>query len=60
MKELEERVILTRKRLEKLVASKKIVEFIEDAMYDEFEMKPLRTRIDMRKIQDIIEERENE
>jgi hypothetical protein len=32
--------------IKKLIAGKKIANFIEDAMNDEFEMKPLRTAID--------------
>jgi hypothetical protein len=57
MKKIEERIISSRERLEKLVASKKIVAYLEDAMYDEFEMKPLVTRIDMRKFRELMEEK---
>ena len=54
IKELEINAISARKRLEKLVASKRIVKYLEDAMFDEFEMKPLRTKIDFRKFKDLI------
>jgi hypothetical protein len=37
---------------DKAFAGKKIANFIENAMDDEFEMKPLRTKIDLRKIKD--------
>jgi hypothetical protein len=61
IKELEINAISARKRLEKLVASKKIVKYLEDAMFDEFEMKPLRTKIDLRKFEEIIKkEKEKE
>jgi len=39
--------------LEKLKAGHKIDNYIEEAMDDEFEIKPLRMRIDMRKIKDL-------
>lgn len=38
--------------LEKILFGKKIVKFVEKEMDDEFEMKPMRTRIDMRKIEE--------
>ena len=39
--------------LKKLRAGKKIANYIEEAMDDEFDLKPLRSRIDMRKIKDL-------
>jgi hypothetical protein len=36
--------------MKRMAAGKKIANFIEKAMDDEFELKPLRTKIDMRKI----------
>ena len=56
MKKIEQRIVSTRERWENLVASKKIVAHLEDAMFDEFEMKPLVTRIDMRKFREIMRE----
>ena len=45
--------------LRKLSAGKKIANYIEEAMDDEFELKPLRTRIDMRKIKDLYNKNES-
>ena len=41
--------------LRRLKAGIKIAKFIENAMDDEFEMKPLRTKIDLRKFKDLME-----
>jgi hypothetical protein len=38
----------------KIRAGRKIAKFIKDALNDEFEMKPLRTKIDLRKFEDLI------
>jgi hypothetical protein len=40
-------------KMSRLVAGNKIVKYIENAMDDEFEMKPLRTKIDLRKFKEI-------
>jgi hypothetical protein len=42
--------------LEKIKAGKMIAEYIEDAMDDEFEMKPLRAKIDLGNIKRLMED----
>lgn len=46
-----------KEKLEKTLYGKKIVKFIEKEMDDEFEMKPMRTKIDMNRIKDLYEKK---
>jgi hypothetical protein len=52
----EKEIIIRKENLIKLIASKKIVKFIEEAMDDEFEMKTLVNRIAKRKFIDLMDE----
>ena len=48
------RVVEYKEYFDKVNAGKKIVRFIKEQIDDEFEMKPLRTKIDLKKIMEIV------
>jgi hypothetical protein len=51
-----ERMINFKKKIEKIHYGQKIAKYVKESMDDSLEMKPLRTKMDLRKFKDLLEE----